>query len=42
MLILAMSLAMVAGLVAATVVTLHAEAEASRVRVVAKKNRIMH
>ncbi len=42
MMILALSLAMVAGLVTATAVTLHAEAEASRVRVVAKKSRIMH
>ncbi|WP_280137211.1 hypothetical protein [Aureimonas sp. Leaf454] len=42
MMILAMSLAMVAGLVTATAVTLHSEAEASRVKVLAKKNRMMH
>ncbi len=42
MLILALSLAMVAGLVSATAVALHNEAETSRVKAVVRKHRPMN
>lgn len=41
MLVFALSLAMVAALVTATAITLHNETENARIKVVARKNRLM-